>query len=99
MLRHVVMFKWADGVDEAHVAKVAAALDNLVETIPEIGVYRHGPDVGVNDGNFDYVVVGDFGSLDDYIVYRDDSGHREMISTLIAGHISERASVQYEVAD
>lgn len=97
MLRHVVMFRWADGVDDAHVAAVAAGLDELPGRIPEIVVYRHGADVGINDGNYDYVVVGDFASADDYVVYRDHPAHQAFIERLIVGRVAERAAVQYEI--
>ena len=97
MLRHVVMFRWADDVDDDHVAAVAAGLDELPAQIPEIVEYRHGPDVGINDGNFDYVVVGDFASADDYVVYRDHPVHRSFIERLIVGRVADRASVQYEI--
>lgn len=99
MLRHVVMFKWTDDVDDAHVAAVASGLDSLVDVIPEIRAYRHGPDVGVNPDSFDYVVVGDFDSVDDYVTYRDHPTHQQFIRELIVGRISDRAAVQYELAD
>lgn len=99
MFRHVVMFKWADHVDDDHVAAVSAALDGLVDVIPQIVNYTHGADAGVNEGNYDYTVVGDFASADDYVIYRDDETHQEMIRTLIVGHISDRASVQFHTGD
>lgn len=98
MLRHVAMFKWADDVDEEHVAAVSAGLDRLPSVIEQIKQYRHGPDLGLSDRNFDYVVVGDFDSSDDYITYRDHPVHREFIAELIAGRTSERAAVQYEIS-
>lgn len=97
MMRHVVMFKWADGVDVDHVAAVAAGLDDLAATIEQIKQYRHGPDIGLSDQNFDYVVVGDFDSADDYVAYRDHPVHQAFIAELIAGRITERAAVQYEI--
>ncbi len=97
MFRHVVMFKWADGVDDDHVAAVGAGLDHLAATIEQIKGYRHGPDAGLSDQNFDYVVVGDFDSADDYAVYRDHPVHQDFIAELIAGRITERAAVQYTI--
>ncbi len=97
MMRHVVMFKWADGVDADHVAAVAAGLDNLAATIDQIKRYRHGPDIGLSDQNFDYVVVGDFDSADDYVAYRDHPVHQAFIAELIAGRVTERAAVQYDI--
>lgn len=92
---HVVMFRWAESVDADHVARVAAFLDRLPQEIPEIARYRHGPDAGVNEGNYDYAVAGEFADLDAYLVYRDHPVHQEMIRTLIAGHIEGRAAVQF----
>jgi hypothetical protein len=96
MIRHVVMFSWADDVDEAHIDRVAAALDGLPTAIPEIADYVHGRDLALAEGNHDYVVVGDFESVDAYAIYRDHPQHRAFIADLIAGHITERAAVQYE---
>ena len=95
MIRHVVMFKWSDDVDEAHIAAVAEGLDGLVAGIPEIHAYAHGGDLGLADGNYDYAVVGDFQSEADYVVYRDHPIHKEFIGNLIAGRITDRAAVQY----
>jgi hypothetical protein len=95
MFRHVVMFRWVDGVDEAHVAEVARRLDELPTSIPVIRSYRHGVDALVNEGNFDYVVVADFDSADDYVTYRDHPEHAAFIAELIAGRVAERAAVQY----
>jgi len=96
MYRHVVMFTWNDDVDDAHVAATAAALDALVTTIPEIGDYRHGRDLGLAEGNSDYVIVGEFASIDDYVTYRDHPEHRRFIADHIAGRVSARAAVQYD---
>jgi hypothetical protein len=95
MFRHVVMFRWSDGVDEAHVAAVARRLDALPAAIPELRSYRHGADAGVNEGNFDYVVVADFDAPDDYITYRDHPVHTAVIAEMIAGRVDDRAAVQY----
>ena len=97
MLRHVVMFKWNGSVDPAHVAAVATGLDGLRAEIPQITAYHHGPDAGINDGNFDYVVVGDFADRDDYLTYRDHPLHTAFIGELIAGHVDGRSAVQYEI--
>ncbi len=96
MFRHVVMFKWNNDVDADHIAAVSAGLDNLAATIEQIKGYHHGADIGLNDQNFDYVVVGDFESADDYFVYRDHPVHQEFIAGLIAGRVGRRAAVQYE---
>jgi hypothetical protein len=97
MLRHVVMFRWADDVGAEHIEAVAAGLDGLVPAIPQIKSYRHGPDAGLAAQNYDYVVVGDFESADDYAVYRDHPIHEAFIAELIVGRVADRAAVQYQI--
>ena len=96
MFRHVVMFKWNDDVDPAHVEATGAALDALVATIPEVEDYHHGPDLGLSDGNFDYVIVGEYASTDDYVTYRDHPDHQQVIADYIKGRVSARSAVQYD---
>ena len=97
MFRHVVMFRWADHVDVAHVERIWAGLSELPAAIPEIRAYHHGRDAGLVDTNYDYVVVGDFDDVDGYVAYRDHPVHRKVIDDLIAGNVAERAAVQYEI--
>jgi Stress responsive A/B Barrel Domain len=96
MIRHVVVFRWNATVTEAHLAAMAAALDALPAKIPEIAGYHHGVDAGLNPANFDYAVVGDFASADDYVVYRDHPEHQQFIADHITGRVADRAAVQFE---
>lgn len=89
------MFEWIDGVDNAAIEAVADALDALVATVPEVVSYLHGPDLGVSEGNFDYVIVGDYASVEDYVVYRDHPEHQRIIAEMIKPHVAKRAAVQY----
>ena len=93
--RHVVMFRWENHVDADHVEQVSAGLSALPSQIDVIRSYVHGNDLGVSDGNFDYVVVADFDDVDDFRTYRDHPQHVQLIQDLIAGHVSDRAAVQY----
>ena len=53
--------------------------------IPEIRGYTIGTDAGVNEGNFDLVIVADFDDVDGYVVYRDHADHQAVIREHIAG--------------
>lgn len=97
MFRHVVMFKWQSGTGAREVENVRRRLDDLPRAIPAIARYQHGPDAGVNQGNFDYVVVGDFADVASYIVYRDHPVHKQLITEVLAPLIAERSAVQYEI--
>lgn len=95
MFRHCVMFKWADDATDEAKAEVSAGLDGLA-AMDCCADYRHGPDAGVSDGNWDYVAVGDFASVDDYKIYANDEVHQALIADVIRPNISARAAVQYE---
>jgi Stress responsive A/B Barrel Domain len=90
------MFRWADHVDVDHIARVRDALDALPDQITQIKGYVHGADVGVAEGNFDYVVVADFERVDDWRTYRDHPAHLLFVEELVKGHVANRAAVQYQ---
>ena len=92
---HCVMFRWND-VDAEHVAKIRAGLDSMPANVPTIRRYHHGSDAGVNPGNYDYVVVGEFDDADGYRAYRDHPHHTAFIAELVTGNVAERAAVQFE---
>jgi hypothetical protein len=96
MIRHVVLFRWNDDVDDAHVARVAAGLDGLPATIPEIRRYVHGRDLGLAPGNHAYAVVADFDSIEDLTTYREHPVHRALIDELLTPYVADRAAVQFE---
>ncbi len=99
MLRHIAMFRWNADTTDDDVAEIAAAINQLVPTIPEIKRYHHGADMGMAQDNFDYVVVADFDNVEDYVTYRDNTDHQAMIVSKIAPCLAERAAVQFELRD
>ncbi len=96
MLRHCVMFTWSEDVTDEAKAAVSAGLDGLA-SLPGVVAYRHGPDLGISDGNWDYVVVGDFETTEAYQGYATDQGHLDLIAEKIRPFITGRAAVQYEI--
>ena len=71
MIRHVVMFRWTEDTDAADIDAIEAGLRTMPELIPEIRDYRFGPDLGINDTNWDFVVVADFATTKEYTTYRE----------------------------
>ena len=98
MFRHVVMFSWTADTTPADVSAIVDGLGGLPAAIGEIRDYRFGADAEINEGNFDFVVVADFESAEDYVVYRDHPVHRALIAERIAPHIATRAAVQFHTA-
>jgi hypothetical protein len=96
MFRHVVMIRWTDGATEEQKQAVRDGLTRLPEDIPEIRSYRFGDDAGLTPDNFDIVVVADFDSQYDYLVYRDHPVHQKLIDDHIRPITAARAAVQHE---
>ncbi|MEO5839070.1 MAG: Dabb family protein [Acidimicrobiales bacterium] len=98
MIRHCVMFRWKDGTSPATIGEVEVALAKLPGQISAIAAYTFGRDIAVNDGNYEFAVVADFATLDDYLVYRDHPDHKQVIVELIVPNIADRSAVQFETA-
>lgn len=95
MIRHVVLFTWADDATDEQKEAVATELRKLPAAIPEIRSYTVGPDAGINQGNHEFAVVADFDSVDDYLVYRDHPLHQAVIADRIKPIVASRAAAQF----
>jgi len=94
--RHVVLLRWADDVPDDHVEQVRAGLDALPSQIPQIRSFQHGSDVGVSEGNYDYVVIADFDNVGDWRVFRAHPAHVLLMEEHITGKVKDRAAIQYQ---
>jgi hypothetical protein len=97
VFRHIVLFRWIDGVSAEHVASVVEGLRALPAVIPEIVDYSFGPNAGINPGTFDFGVTALFASTEGYLAYRDHPEHQRLIAERIAPFVAERAACQFEV--
>ena len=89
------MFQWSAEATDA--AKVAAAdgLRALPQQIPTVRDYRFGPDAGLADSNWDFVLVADFDDEAGYLTYRDHPAHQAVIADVLQPIVAQRAGVQY----
>jgi hypothetical protein len=97
VIRHVALFRWKPDTPPAQVDRVTEALTALRSAIPEIAGYSCGPNVG-DDRNWDYAVVADFVTFDDWRVYDAHPRHEAARAGEMRPWIAERAVLQYEVA-
>ncbi len=93
------MFRWTPNWTDDQRVAVENALGELPGVVPTIRSYHFGSDIGVNEGNFDFVVVADFDDVEGFLVYRDHPQHQRVIAELIAPFIEIRNAVQYELRD
>jgi Stress responsive A/B Barrel Domain len=98
VLRHVALFRWtAESTDEQRSA-VAPALAELPGLIPELRDYRFGPDAGLAPGgNYDFAVVADLDSVDDYRAYSAHPAHVRVLTEVVRPIVADRAAVQFEL--
>ena len=95
MIRHTVMFRFKDSASPEDISAFSNGLTEMVPKIDVIVKYEHGSDLGVNEGNFDYVVTADFADADSYVAYRDHPEHKDVIART-SQVIEDRAAVQFE---
>ena len=95
--RSVALYRWADHVDDEHVGRLGAALDELAAQVPCVRAVTHGTDVGMTGGGFDYVAVIDVATPEDWRTLRDHPSYILLVEELITHHAAEQASGQFRV--
>jgi hypothetical protein len=93
-VRHIVLFRWADGASDADLQAVSEGLAGLPAAIPQIRAYHYGADLCLADGNWDFGLVAEFDSVEDWATYRDDPVHQAFIAERIRPILRDRVAVQ-----
>lgn len=93
-LRHIVLFRFNQEATDERIAALSTGLDSLPGAIEQIRSYSHGGDAGVRAGSWDYGVVAEFDSVEDFHTYREHPDHQALIRDLVEPITVERASVQ-----
>jgi hypothetical protein len=96
MIRHTVLFRWKPEATDEEKQQAAAEVAKLPSIVPSIRAFAFGPDAGLAEGNFDFAVTADFDDEAGYYAYRDDAGHRDVITRYILPISAQRAAVQFE---
>jgi hypothetical protein len=96
-IRHMVLFKFSDDATDEQVDALAAGLDGMPAAVGKMLLYEHGRDVGANPPSWDYGLVAEFASVDDYLFYRDHADHQALIRDLVTPITVDRAGVQIEI--
>ena len=75
--------------------QIAAALEALAATLPEVRSLAVGADLGLREGNAGFAVVATFDDVDGFRVYADHPEHLRVIKELIGPHIDGPPPVQF----
>ena len=97
MIRHVAVFRFKDNVTDAIIDEIDETLATLQSIIPEIISFSSGRNANVTEGAWDYAVVSDFASPEDYLVYATNPQHVDMVKNLVGPHVLEASRTQFEV--
>ena len=98
MIIHVVAFKWKPGIPPGHVATVQSQLlEFVVEPCPRCARTDAGAtSASATWQNFDFAIVAEFDTVDDWRVYDKHPRHEEIRAGVVRPWIETRASVQFE---
>jgi stress responsive alpha/beta barrel protein len=95
MLHHVVTFDLKPDAPADQVEQIAAALDALAASLPEVRSLAVGSDLGLREGNASFAVVATFDDVDGFRAYADHPEHLRVVKELIGPHIEGRHPVQF----
>jgi len=94
MLRHVVLFKWADSATPEARAAACKRIADLAPLFPALARFELGQDARIRDGMYDAVLVADFPDVDTYRTYVTHPDHVDVIAD-IAPIVAQKASIQH----
>ena len=97
MLRHIAIFRLIDDVPEGTLESLCQGLAQLAQTIPQIGNYTYGQDLGLRAGNFDFAVVADFEDAEAFAGYVTHPDHQAFVQDQLTPVVAERVALQFEI--
>lgn len=97
-IRHVVLFRWREGVGPAEVGELTQRLGELPGRIPELRHYQVGADLGLAEGNWDFCIVADVDDPDAFDRYARHPLHVELVEQGVRPLLADRAAIQYRLA-
>ena len=97
MIRHVAVFRFKNNVTDAIIDEIDETLATLPSIIPEIISFSSGRNADVTESAWDYAVVSDFASPEDYLAYAANPQHVDMVKNLVGPHVLEASRTQFEL--
>ena len=95
MLRHIVMFRFAEGQPEADKVVAVQALEALAGQVPEIRSLTVATGVPGNPAACDLVLVADFEGEAEFRRYGEHEAHVHAWKSVVQPLVSDVATIQY----
>lgn len=99
MIRHVAIFRFKDDVTDEMIDHIDAVLATLPDIVEEIVAFQVGRSAKITDTSWDYAVVADFASAQDYRTYAEHPDHVAIVKNDVAPHLAEVARTQFRIDD
>ncbi|MEV8272231.1 Dabb family protein [Microbacterium sp. NPDC077184] len=99
MILHLVSFRFREGVTDADVERLTAALHEMAAGIPVLLSYVAGPNLHLRPGGMDYAVTAIVARPEDLDIYLDHPAHLAVYSAHLSDMITERAAAQLPLTD
>ena len=96
MIKHIVMWKFKDGVVEADKLEMKRQLEALKGVVPSLIDIEVGLDVVGKDASKDMVLYSEFSSMNDLAAYAGHPEHLKVVE-FVKTLVCERAVVDYEI--
>jgi hypothetical protein len=91
------MFTFTDEATDEDIRAIDEGLGALPGVIDEILSYSFGPDLGLGGGTYDYAVIGEFDSAENFHIYSAHPDHVHVLTTYIKPILKDVARVQMEI--
>lgn len=95
MIKHIVMWKFKEGVAEADKLEMKRKLESLKGVVPTLVDIEVGLDVVGSDASKDMVLYSEFNTLDDLKAYAGHPEHLKVVE-FVKPLVCERHVVDYE---
>jgi hypothetical protein len=96
MIKHIVMWKFKDGVAEEDQIEMKLQLEGLMGVVPTLAAISVGLDISRKERSWDIVLYSEFNSMEELKAYAVHPQHLK-VAEFIKTVVCEAAAVDYEV--
>jgi hypothetical protein len=91
-VRHIALFRWKEGArpDPETIARELTAIAEGTNALH----FEAGPALGLGHPTYDFAVVADFATAEDYLAYREEPSHRSYVNDVLRPAAADVASMQ-----
>jgi Stress responsive A/B Barrel Domain len=98
-LRHINLLTWKPDITEEAVETLAGELERMASEIPELRTLSYGPDLGLMNGNVDFIIQEEFDDVDAFRRYLAHPAHGRMVQEFLRPILASRQAIQVAASD